>query len=222
MPKLTSTSTNTTPSSSVAGRMGVATANIPVAISARHVHLTQRTVERLFGTGHQLTQRFALGQPGQYAAEETVTLIGKSGQLQHVRIVGPPRSRDQVEISRSDAFVLGLDAPLRESGDLAGTPGLTIAGPQGTVTIESGVVCALRHIHMSTADAEVLGLKDQDCVAVEVDGAGRRAVFADVVVRVAANFRMELHLDTDEGNAAGVTPGMQATLLTAAQPGDTP
>jgi len=220
MPRVASTSTNTTPPSSVAGRLGVATANIPVAISAHHVHLTQQTVEQLFGAGHQLKQRFALGQPGQYAAEETVTLIGKSGQLPHVRIVGPPRSRNQVEISRSDAFVLGLDAPLRESGDLANTPGLTIAGPQGTVTIDSGVVCALRHVHMSTADAEVLGLKDQDRVAVEVDGAGRRAVFADVVVRVAADFRMELHLDTDEGNAAGVTHGMQATLLTAAQAGE--
>ena len=222
MPKLTSTSTNTTPSSSVAGRMGVATANIPVAISARHVHLTQETVEQLFGAGHQLQPRLALTQPGQYAAEETVKLIGKAGELQHVRIVGPPRNRNQVEISRSDEFVLGLDAPLRESGDLAGTPGLTIAGPQGSVTIDSGVVCALRHVHMSTADAEVLGLKDQDRVAVEVDGAGRRLVFADVIVRVAGNFRMELHLDTDEGNAAGVTPGMQATLLTAAQPGETP
>jgi acetate kinase len=216
------TITSTTPPSSVPGRLDVATANIPVAISARHVHLTQQTVERLFGAGHQLQPRLALGQPGQYAAEETVTLTGKAGQLQHVRIVGPPRSRDQVEISRSDAFTLGLDAPLRESGDLAGTPGLTLTGPAGSVTIDSGVVCALRHVHMSTADAEVLGLKDQDLVAVEVDGAGRRAVFADVIVRVAANFRMELHLDTDEGNAAGVTPGMQATLLTAAQSGEMP
>lgn len=219
---MASTSTSTTPPSSVDGRLGVATASIPVAISARHVHLTQPTVEQLFGAGHALKPRHMLGQPGQYAAEETVTLIGKAGQLQHVRIVGPPRTRNQVEISRSDEFVLGLEAPLRESGDLAGTPGLTIAGPQGSVRIDSGVVCALRHVHMSTADAEVLGLKDQDRVAVEVDGAGRRVVFEDVVVRVAANFRMELHLDTDEGNAAGVVPGMQATLLTAAQSGESP
>ena len=210
-----STSTTTTPPSSAdLTRLDVATANIPVAISARHVHLTQEALEQLFGAGHHLQVRLALTQPGQYAAEETVTLFGNAGQLQHVRIVGPPRSRNQIEISRSDAFALGLDAPLRESGDLAGTPGLTIAGPAGSVKIDSGVVCALRHVHMSTADAEVLGLKDQDRVAVEVDGAGRRLVFGDVVVRVAPNFRMELHLDTDEGNAAGFTSGMQATLLT--------
>jgi acetate kinase len=195
-----------------------AAANIPVAISARHVHLTQDTVERLFGAGHQLHSRLALSQPGQYAAEETVTLIGPAGQLQHVRIVGPPRSRNQVEISRSDEFALGLTAPLRESGNLAGTPGVTIAGPVGSVRIDSGVVCALRHVHMSTADAEVLGLKDQDRVAVEVDGAGRRLVFGDVVVRVSPNYRMELHLDTDEGNAAGITPGMQAALLAPSAP----
>ena len=146
MPRVAST--NTTPPSSGVLRMDVATANIPVAISARHVHLTQETVERLFGAGHQLRARLALTQPGQYAAEETVTLIGKAGELQHVRIVGPPRSRDQVEISRSDEFTLGLDAPLRESGDLAGTPGLTIAGPRGSVKIDSGVVCALRHLSL--------------------------------------------------------------------------
>jgi acetate kinase len=190
-----------------------AAANIPVAISARHVHLTQETVERLFGAGYQLQPRVALSQPGQYAAVETVTLIGPAGQLAPVRIVGPPRSQNQVEISRSDEFVLGLDAPLRESGDLAGTPGVTIVGPAGSEHIISGVVCALRHVHMSTADAEVLGLRDQDRVAVEVDGAGRRLVFGDVVVRVAPNFRMELHLDTDEGNAAGLTPGTRAALL---------
>ncbi len=206
MPKVASTSTTKTPPSSVAAGVNIATANIPVAISARHVHVRQATVEQHFGAGHQLQAHVALGQPGQYATEETVTLIGKAGQLQHVRIVGPPRGRNQVEISRSDALALGIDAPLRESGDLAGTPGLTIAGPEGSVTIDSGVVCALRHIHMSTADAEVLGLKDQDRVAAEVNGAGRRLVFEDVIVRVAPNFRMELHLDTDEGNAAGVPP----------------
>lgn len=194
-------------------RADTAAANIPVAISARHVHLTQDTVERLFGAGHQLQPRLALSQPGQYAAEETVTVTGPAGQLQHVRIVGPPRSRNQVEISRSDAFTLGLDAPLRESGDLTGTPGVTLEGPAGAVQIENGVLCAQRHIHMSIADAQMLGLEDQDRVAVEVDGAGRRLVFGDVVVRVAPDFRMELHLDTDEGNAAGLIPGVRASLL---------
>jgi acetate kinase len=194
-------------------RLDSAAANIPVAISARHVHLTQQTVERLFGAGYRLRPHKSLFQPGQYAAEETVSLLGPAGRLDHVRIVGPPRHDNQVEISRSDEITLGLDAPLRESGDLSGTPGLTLAGPMGKVQIGTGVVCALRHIHMSVADAAVLGLKDQDRVAVAVDGSGRRLVFGDVVVRVAPNYRMELHLDTDEGNAAGLSAGMRAALL---------
>jgi acetate kinase len=190
-----------------------AAARIPVAISARHVHLTQGTVERLFGAGYRLRQRTSLSQPGQYAAQETVTLIGPAGRLNQVRIVGPTRGENQVEISRSDRLLLGLDAPLRSSGDLEGTPGIEICGPVGKLRLDHGVVCALRHIHMSTADADVLALKDQDRVAVAVDSSGRRLVFGDVLVRVAPNYLMELHLDTDEGNAAGVSLGMQASIL---------
>jgi acetate kinase len=190
-----------------------AAARIPVAISARHVHLTQGTVERLFGAGYRLRPRTPLSQPGQFAAQETVTLIGPAGRLNQVRIVGPTRSENQVEISRSDRLLLGLDAPLRGSGDLGGTPGVEVCGPIGKLRLDHGVVCALRHIHMSIADADVLGLKDQDRVAVAVDSSARRLVFGDVLVRVAPNYLMELHLDTDEGNAAGVTPGMQASIL---------
>jgi acetate kinase len=190
-----------------------APAHIPVAISTRHVHLTQVTIDRLFGPGHELHVRAPLVQPGQFAAEETVTLIGPRGRIVHVAVVGPPRSDDQVEVSRTDEFTLGIDAPLRESGDLAGTPGLVIEGPAGQVTLDHGVICALRHIHMSPADAQVLGLKNQDRVEVAVQGKGRRLVFGDVIVRVSPDYRLELHLDTDEGNAAGLHAGEDGLLL---------
>ncbi len=187
-------------------------AMIPIAISARHVHLTQRTVERLFGPGHVLSVHSRLFQPGQYAANETVTLSGPRGRLTHVRIVGPPRTADQVELARTDEIVLGIDAPLRESGDLADTPGIAIEGPAGAVTLAHGVICALRHIHMSVADADVLGLKNEDRVAVAVIRNNRRVIFGDVVVRVSPAFRLELHLDTDEANAAGLQSGDDVLL----------
>lgn len=186
---------------------------IPIAISARHVHLQQDTVERLFGPGYQLHARVPLSQPGQFAAEETVTLAGPHGKLEHVRVLGPPRAADQVEISRSDEILLGLDAPVRLSGDLAGTPGIELRGPAGRVTLPQGVVCALRHIHMSPRDAEQLGVQDHDVVDVAVSGTGRNVVFGSVVIRVSANSYLELHLDTDEGNAAGVHAGMTGYLV---------
>jgi acetate kinase len=187
--------------------------HIPVAISARHVHLTQSSIQRLFGADYQLQMHAPLGQPGQYAATETVTLIGPRGRLTDVRVVGPPRQEDQVEISRSDEFTLGIDAPIRESGNLLGTPGIVVEGPAGSVALDHGVICALRHIHMSPADADTLGLKDQDRVEVAVQSQERRLIFADVVVRVSAGYRLELHLDTDEGNAAGLRPGDDGLLL---------
>jgi acetate kinase len=191
-----------------------APAYIPVAISARHVHLTPQSVERLFGCGHALQPHAPLSQPGQFAAQETVTLLGPHGRLAQVRVVGPPRQEDQVEISRSDAIRLGVDAPIRESGQLAQTPGLIVEGPAGTVTLDHGAICALRHIHMTPADADVLGLKDQDRVEVAVETPYRRLVFGDVVVRVSSDYRLELHLDTDEGNAADLHPGTDVMLLT--------
>jgi acetate kinase len=176
------------------------------------VHLTQRTIEQLFGPGYLLQVRSPLSQPGQYAAEETVALVGPRGRLNHVRIVGPPRSEDQVELSRTDEIELGINAPLRESGDLAGTPGIVMEGPAGSVTLRHGVICALRHIHMSPADADMLGLRNGDKVAAVVAAGDRKIVFGDVVVRVSPAFRIELHLDSDEGNAAGWQSGSEVML----------
>ena len=186
---------------------------IPVSISARHVHLSQETIERLFGAGHRLHVRDSLSQPGQYAAQETITLIGPRAKLEHVRILGPPRAADQVEVSRTDEVLLGRDAPLRLSGDLDATPGIELEGPTGRVTLSRGVICALRHIHVNPQDAKRLGIRDHDVVEVSVGGNGRNVVFGDVIVRVSPDYCLELHLDTDEGNAAGVCAGTTGRLL---------
>jgi acetate kinase len=187
--------------------------SVPVAVSARHAHLSQATVERLFGPGHALQVRGELSQHGQFSAREVVSLVGPRGRIEGVRVMGPPRAQDQVEISRTDEFVLGIDAPVRISGDLANTPGITLEGPAGRTTIPHGVVCARRHIHMSPADAQRLGIEDHATVAVRIDSDGRDLTFNDVTVRVAPDFSLELHLDTDEANAAGVTPGMRGEIL---------
>ncbi len=186
---------------------------IPVAISARHAHLSQRTINALFGWDYHLNPEKPLSQPGQFASQETIALVGPAGRIPHVRVLGPPRPEDQIEISRTDERMLGLDAPLRISGDLAQTPGIFVEGPAGRLRLEAGVVRALRHIHMSPADAVRLGVKDRDVVRVSVAGTGRDLIFDDVVVRVAPNFRLELHLDSDEGNAAGVGPGTVCRLV---------
>jgi acetate kinase len=186
---------------------------VPIGISARHAHLSPATVEKLFGAGYALKPRVDLSQRGQFSAQETVTLVGPRGRIENVRVMGPPRAQDQVEISRSDEFVLGIDAPVRISGDLANTPGITLEGPAGRTTIPHGVVCARRHIHMSPADAQRLGIEDHATVAVRIDSDGRDLTFNDVTVRVAPDFSLELHLDTDEANAAGVTPGMRGEIL---------
>lgn len=186
---------------------------IPVAVSAHHVHLSHSTIEHLFGKNYVLQPRSGLSQPGQYAAFETITLIGPHGRLEHVRVLGPPRAADQVEISLTDQRTLGIDAPLRLSGDLASTPGIVLQGPKGRVTLAKGVVCALRHIHMSPADAQELSVRDRDVVQVAVESEGREVIFGDVVVRVSPDYRLEFHLDTDEGNAAGVHPGTIARLV---------
>jgi acetate kinase len=177
---------------------------IPIAVSARHVHLCNATIESLFGPGYRLTVAQAVSQPGQYATVETVTLRGPRGALRGVRIVGPPRDSDQVELSRSDELALGIDAPLRTSGDLAGSAGIVIEGPAGSVVLPQGVVRARRHVHMSPSDAARFGVRNDDLVEVAVDSDGRDLVFADIVVRVSPDFRLELHLDTDEANACGI------------------
>lgn len=182
---------------------------IPVKISARHVHLTQEHVEALFGEGHTLTPRAPLGQPGQFICEERVTIIGPKRSIERVGIIGPPRPASQVEISRTDEFHLGVDAPVRLSGDHRGTPGITLEGPEGRVTLTSGLICAWRHIHMTTADAERYGVQHGDMVEVELDTDGRDLVLRDVMVRVKDSYALEMHIDTDEANAADL--GRDAT-----------
>jgi acetate kinase len=194
------------------GHAVTATRSIPIAISARHVHLTAASVEALFGPGRTLTAAAPISQPGQYAATETVTLVGPRGRLLHVRVVGPPRAADQVELARTDEFALGVDAPVRESGDLEHTPGIRIEGPAGAVTLQKGVICALRHIHMTPADAAEFGVADGDRVDVRVAGGERSLTFGEVLVRVRADFALEMHVDTDEGNAAGLVPGANGVL----------
>lgn len=186
---------------------------IPIAVSARHVHLTQEAVEILFGRGHTLTPRNELSQPGQFACEETVTVIGPKRSIERVRVLGPIRSKCQVEISRTDEFFLGVDAPVRISGDVAGSAGVTLAGPAGTLTLEEGLICAARHIHMAPQDAERFGVADGDVVEVAVDSAGRDLRFGDVTIRVSPKFRLEMHVDTDEANAAELSPGGEGMLV---------
>jgi len=186
---------------------------IPIAVSARHAHLCQATIEHLFGAGYALRSRKPLSQTGQFSAQETVTLVGPHGRLEHVRLMGPPRQRDQIEISRSDEFVLGVHAPVHMSGDLENTPGITLEGSRGRATLTSGLIAARRHIHMNAEDAARLGVRNCETVEVRVDSDGRDLTFNDVTVRVDPTFTLELHLDTDEANAAGVMVGDYAELV---------
>ena len=184
---------------------------IPVNTSARHVHLAQADVEALFGPGHALRRKADLLQPGQFACEETVTLVGPKGTVERVRILGPTRKQSQVEVSRTEEFKLGIDAPIRASGDLHGSPGITMVGPAGEVRLKEGVICALRHIHMSPEDALRFALRDKDMVRVRVPGE-RSLVFGDVLVRVSPDYVLEMHIDTDEANAAELDQGAAGFL----------
>ena len=176
-------------------------ANFIVETSARHVHLTQADIETLFGAGYQLTNKKDLSQPGQFACEEKVTVIGPKGSLK-ASILGPARPASQVELSLTDARTIGLaGVPVRESGDIAGSVGCVLEGPCGKVELKEGVIAAKRHIHMTPADAEVFGVSDKDIVNVKLDTA-RPLVFGDVVVRVSEKFALAMHIDTDESNAA--------------------
>ncbi|MFH1706933.1 MAG: phosphate propanoyltransferase [Planctomycetota bacterium] len=190
---------------------------IPISISVRHIHLSREHVEALFGPGHKLTRRSDLSQPGQFACEEVVTLRGPKSSIDKVRVLGPERSETQVEISRSDEFSLGIDAPIRPSGKLDGSPGLILAGPAGTVNLARGVIQAQRHIHMHPDDAARFGVSDRQWVMVRVGGA-RGMVYDDVLVRVDPAYRLDMHLDTDEGNAADLKGGASGTLITGATP----
>ncbi len=178
---------------------------IPINVSAHHVHLTQEHVETLFGAGHALTWRSDLTQPGQFACVEQVNLIGPKGRVDNVRVLGPVRPESQVEIARTEEFKLGVDAPIRMSGDLDGTPGMTLEGPCGAVHLRQGVICAMRHIHMSPQDSLEFAVRDHDVVRIGVAGE-RSLIFGDVVVRVSPDFRLDMHVDTDEANAAELPP----------------
>lgn len=172
-----------------------------VETSARHVHVTTEALETLFGKGHALTVKKMLSQPGQFASEEKVTLVGPKKTIANVSILGPVRAANQVEISLTDARTLGVEAAVRESGDIAGTAGIKIVGPEGEIEINEGVIAAKRHIHMTPADAEAFGVADKQIVSVKIDSA-RSTVFGDVVVRVSPKFALAMHIDTDESNAA--------------------
>ena len=174
-----------------------------VETSARHVHVTQEHLEILFGKGYELTKKKDLSQPGQYACEERVTVVGPKKELKGVSILGPVRKATQVELSLTDARSIGVAAPVRESGDVAGSAGCKLIGPAGEVQLTEGVIAAKRHIHATPADAEQLGVKNGDIVSVKVDTDGRSLVFGDVVVRVSDSYALAMHIDTDESNAAG-------------------
>ena len=180
--------------------------NIPVGISNRHLHLSKKDLESLFGNGYELTVMKDLCQPGQYAAQETVTLVGPKGELEKVRVLGPVRSATQVEVSMTDSFKLGIKAPVRESGDLKTAPSLRIRGPQGEVEVPETAILAWRHIHMHTSEAEQLGVKDREMVNVHIPG-DRSMTLHNVIVRVRPDFALEFHVDTDEANACGLKNG---------------
>ena len=184
-----------------------------IETSARHIHLTQETVEKLFGTGYQLTKRKDLSYPGQFACNERVTLVGPKKEMANVSILGPVRKADQVEVSGSDARALGIDAPVRESGHVAGSGACKVIGPCGEIEISEGVIVAKRHIHTTPEDAEKYGLQDKQIVSVKIDSNGRSLVFGDVVVRVSPKYALAMHIDTDESNAAGATPGLMGEIL---------
>lgn len=188
----------------------------PVLIetSARHVHISQADLETLFGTGYALTVKKELSQPGQYAANERVAVIGPKGQFPAVSILGPTRNETQVELSATDARSIGVAPPVRESGDLAGSATCKLVGPKGEVELSQGVIIAKRHIHITPETAAEYGIQDQQIVRVEVpSGNGRALVFGDVVARVNASYGLAMHIDTDEANAAGVAPGAQGEIL---------
>ncbi len=179
---------------------------IPLGVSSRHVHLSERDFQQLF-PGQSLQVKKDLQQPGQFAAEQTLTLKGPRGQIAQVRVLGPFRAQTQVEVSFSDARVLGVDAPLRLSGELSQSGGITLQSQQGEVALTEGVIVARRHIHMSRAEAMLYGVSHGDTVQVAVTGSERRLIFDDVAIRVADDMCLEMHIDTDEANAAQIGAG---------------
>ena len=188
-------------------------AKVLIETSARHVHLTEEHIAILFGEGHTLTKKKDLSQPGQFACEERVTVVGPKKSIEKVSILGPARPATQVEVSLTDARTLGVTAPVRESGDIAGSGACKLAGPCGEVEVKEGVIAAKRHIHMTPADAAEYGVKDKDVVSVKVETDGRALTFGDVVVRVSEKFSLAMHIDTDESNAACAVNGTMGELI---------
>ena len=184
-----------------------------VETSARHMHVTQADLETLFGKGYELTKKKDLSQPGQFACAERVDVVGPKKTLAGVSILGPVRPETQVELSLTDARSIGVAAPIRESGDIAGSGACKLVGPCGEVELKEGVIAAKRHIHMTTADAAAMGLEDKQIVSVKIPSDGRETVFGDVVVRVSDKYALAMHIDTDESNAACVAPGTMGEII---------
>ncbi len=184
-----------------------------VETSARHVHVTQEVLEALFGKGYELTKKKDLSQPGQYACAERVDIVGPKKTLSGVSILGPVRPETQVELSLTDARSIGVAAPIRESGDIAGSGACKMVGPCGEVELSEGVIVAKRHIHMTTADAAAMGLADKQVVSVQVPSNGRALIFGDVVVRVSDKYALAMHIDTDESNAGAIAPNTMGTII---------
>lgn len=184
-----------------------------VETSARHLHLSQKDLEILFGEGYQLTSKKALSQPGQFACVERVDVVGSKKTLSGVTILGPVRKATQVELSLTDARSIGVDAPIRESGDIAGSGTCKLVGPKGEIELKEGVIAAKRHIHMTPADAEAFDVKDGQTVSVRIDSDGRALTFGDVVIRVRDDFALAMHIDTDESNAACAAPGTMGEVI---------
>ena len=185
-----------------------------VETSARHVHLTAEAFATLFGEGKELTVKKMLSQPGQFASEERVTIVGPKKSLPNVSILGPFRKANQVELSATDARSIGIVAPIRESGDVAGSGACKIVGPEGEIEISEGVIVAKRHIHLTPADADEMGVKDKDVVWVRLDTDGRKAILGDVVCRVSDSYALAMHIDTDESNAVSAPRELYGEIVT--------
>lgn len=185
---------------------------VEIGISNKHLHLSQEDLEKLFGAGYELTPVKDLKQPGQYAADEKVDIVGPKGTLKGIRVLGPTRPETQVELAMTDARNIGIDAPIRESGVLDGSTGITLVGPKGEIQIEKGTIIALRHIHLSAEQAKEADVVDKELVDVKTTGT-RPVVFEDVLIRAGDKYEREFHLDTDEANAAGVKNNDMAEII---------
>ena len=184
-----------------------------VETSARHVHVTEQDLKTLFGEGHALTKKKDLSQPGQFACEERVTVVGPKRELAGVSILGPVRPKTQIELSLTDARSIGVTAPVRESGDVAGSGACKLIGPKGEIELSEGVIAARRHVHMTPDDAQKYGVQDGQTVSVALDTDGRALTFSDVVVRVSEKYALAMHIDTDEANAAAVPGSCTGRIL---------